>query len=80
MKTPILIINGTKDIQVPVSDVNLLHEANKESQLVIIENMNHVFKEVKSDSREDNIATYKNIELRTMQKLVDVITKIVNLI
>ena len=73
---PILIINGTKDIQVPVSDAELLHKANSASELKIIESMNHVFKEVKGD-RNENIATYSNSELPIMKELITVITKFV---
>tara|TARA_R110002073_G_scaffold40547_5_gene114998 strand:- start:104138 stop:105082 length:945 start_codon:yes stop_codon:yes gene_type:complete len=78
LNIPILIINGTKDIQVPVSDAALLHKANTKSELQLIENMNHVFKEVTVDDRTENIATYTNTDLPTMIELIDVITKFVN--
>lgn len=77
LNIPILIVNGTKDIQVPVLDAELLHNANRESKLEIIENMNHIFKEVKGD-RNENIATYNNGELPIMKELVIVITKFVS--
>lgn len=76
LKMPVLIINGTKDIQVPVSDAELLHKVNNASELQIIEYMNHVFKEVKGD-RNENIATYNNSELPIMTELITVITKFV---
>lgn len=75
---PILIVNGTKDIQVPVTDAKLLHKANNKSQLQLIEDMNHVFKEVKVDDRMQNIATYNNIDLPIIPKLIEVINKFVN--
>ena len=78
LNIPILIINGTKDIQVPVSDAKLLHKANAKSELHLIENMNHVFKEVTVDGRIENIATYSKTDLPTMIELIDVITKFVN--
>lgn len=65
---PILIINGTKDIQVPDSDAKLLHEANPKSELVIIENMNHILKEIKGDSSE-NQESYNKPELPIMPEL-----------
>jgi pimeloyl-ACP methyl ester carboxylesterase len=76
LEMPVLIINGTKDIQVPVSDAELLHKANKTSILQVIEQMNHIFKEVKGD-RNENIATYNNSELPIMNELITVITKFV---
>ena len=77
LNIPILIINGTKDIQVPVLDAELLHKANQKSELQIIEHMNHVFKEVKGD-RNDNLATYYNSELPIMDELITVITNFVS--
>jgi len=76
LEVPVLIINGTNDIQVPVSDAELLHQSNDTSQLEVIEHMNHVFKEVKG-GRNENIAAYNNSELPIMEELITVITKFV---
>ena len=78
LNIPILIVNGTKDIQIPVTDAELLHKANSKSQLQLIENMNHVFKKVMVDDRMKNITTYNNADLPTMLELITVITKFVN--
>jgi len=72
---PILIINGTKDIQVPQSDAELLHKANPKSKLKIIENMNHVFKEIKND--EDNLKSYSNSKLPVVPELIECISKFI---
>ena len=40
---PILIIQGTNDVQVDTSDAMLLSAANPKATLVLIKNMNHVF-------------------------------------
>lgn len=42
LNIPILIVNGTKDLQVPISEAELLKEATSNAQLEIIDNMNHV--------------------------------------
>jgi len=68
LEIPILIINGTKDIQIPESDAKLLHDANPKSELVIIENMNHLFKEIKGDTAE-NMESYNKTELPIMPEL-----------
>ncbi|MCY1225822.1 Alpha/beta hydrolase family protein [compost metagenome] len=70
---PILIINGTKDIQVSVQDAELLHKANPKSELVLIENMNHIFKEIKGDETE-NMQSYTNPDLPVMPELIEKIT------
>jgi len=77
LKIPILIINGTRDIQVQVSEAELLHKANSKSELLIIEDMNHVLKEVKTDDLSENIATYSNTALAIKKELVKEIAKFV---
>ena len=72
---PILLINGTKDIQVPETDAELLHVANPKSELKIIENMNHIFKEITVD--EDNLKSYNNPKLPVIPELINSITKFV---
>lgn len=56
LKIPILIVNGTKDLQIPVKDAELLHKANPKSKLLIIENMNHVIKDIQQP--QDNMKSY----------------------
>lgn len=75
---PILIVNGSRDIQVPASDAVLLHKANGNSKLEIIEDMNHVFRNVPVDDRAQNLETYFNIELPIMKEVVIVISNFVN--
>ena len=38
---PILIIHGEKDSQIPVNEANILHNANKDTKLWIVENADH---------------------------------------
>lgn len=67
---PVLIINGTKDMQVNVSEAELLKKAKPEAQLEIITDMNHIFKEVKADDTASNLATYSNPDLPVKPELV----------
>lgn len=76
LKIPTLIIQGTTDIQVSVDDAKLLSEAKPAAKLVIIENMNHFFKESGSDIQK-NLATYRNPELPLKQEIVDEIISFV---
>ncbi|GET24792.1 alpha/beta hydrolase [Prolixibacter sp. NT017] len=59
LKMPVLIIQGTTDLQVPVSDARLLKAAKPDAQLDIIDNMNHVLKESDND-QQHNLATYRS--------------------
>ncbi len=54
---PVLIINGTTDVQVSVEDARNLHAASPKSQLVIVEGMSHLLKEAPAD-RARNLVLY----------------------
>lgn len=73
---PILIINGTKDIQTTEKEAFLLKEANPKAEMKIIENMNHIFKEIKVDS--ENMKSYSNPDLPIMTQLTTEIIDFLN--
>lgn len=54
LNIPILVINGTKDLQVSETEAKLLKEANKDATLKIIENMNHVLVTIDGDDLENS--------------------------
>lgn len=72
---PSLVINGTKDIQVPVEEAKALHQANPESELAIIEKMNHILKHIERD--EDNFKSYSSPDFPLSEELVNIITDFV---
>ncbi|UFH35662.1 alpha/beta hydrolase [Flavobacterium acetivorans] len=72
LQIPVLILNGTKDLQVTVSEAELLKKAKPEAKLAIIEDMNHIFKEIKGDDSE-NMKSYTDPNLRLTDKLVTTI-------
>ncbi len=65
---PVLIIQGTTDIQVSTDDAERMASKNERVELKIIEGMNHVFREVSVD-RTVNMATYGNASLPIMVEL-----------
>ncbi|MBY7142178.1 alpha/beta hydrolase [Virgibacillus sp. NKC19-3] len=67
---PTLLVNGDRDIQVPVSEAETLYEAKDDSELIIIEDLNHVLKEAPED-REGNVATYADPNLPLADGLMD---------
>ena len=69
LKIPIVIVQGTTDLQVQVKDAELLHAASEGSRYILIEGMNHIFKMAPSD-REKNIETYSKPELPILQELI----------
>jgi pimeloyl-ACP methyl ester carboxylesterase len=73
LSIPVLIIQGTKDVQVSVDDATRLNKANSKSQLVLIEKMNHIFRIVEGD-KTANIKTYSDATLPIADELVKSIT------
>ncbi|GET34311.1 alpha/beta hydrolase [Prolixibacter bellariivorans] len=59
LKIPVLILQGTTDLQVPVSDARILKAAKPDAKLVVIDNMNHVMK-ASDNNQQHNLATYGN--------------------
>ncbi|MEO8932841.1 MAG: alpha/beta hydrolase [Xanthomarina sp.] len=51
---PTLIINGTKDLQVPVEEAMRLKEASNEGSILLINNMNHVMFTIEGDDLENS--------------------------
>jgi hypothetical protein len=70
LKTHVLIIQGTTDIQVTPEDAKILASGKKRAKLVIIEKMNHVLKECIID-RPENMATYTNPVLPLKPELME---------
>ncbi|MGP4107648.1 alpha/beta fold hydrolase [Virgibacillus sp. L01] len=70
LEIPTLIVNGDNDIQVPVKEAQLLKNANKMSELLVVEKMNHVLKEAPKDS-QGNMEAYSNPELPLASGLMD---------
>lgn len=72
VEVPTLIVTGTKDLQIPVSNAKALHNAKKDSELVIIEQMNHVLKHIEHDA--DNMRSYQSPGFPVSKRLIEVIS------
>ncbi|MBU3178604.1 alpha/beta hydrolase [Clostridium estertheticum] len=59
---PLLIIQGTTDLQVNVDDATVLKNSNPDAVLKIIDGMNHVLKDAPIE-QEKNLKTYGNPKL-----------------
>lgn len=74
---PILILQGTTDIQVDISQADKLEAANPISKKKVIDGMNHVLKESVADKNQ-NLQTYSNPVLPLKKGLVDIIASFIN--
>ena len=76
VQSPILIVQGTTDLQIQVEDAKKLAAANSNSELVIIEGMNHILKEAEAH-RFLNLRTYGDPNLKLKQGLIESITSFI---
>ncbi len=77
LSIPILVIQGTNDIQVSEEDAKLLVASNPKAKLVLIKNMNHIFRIIEGDA-EANIATYNKSSLPISDEMVKSIISFIN--
>ena len=68
LNIPVLIVQGNTDIQVSITEAEILHDAAEGSQFVVIKNMNHVLKTCKSTEIKQQMETYADPELPLSKK------------
>jgi len=76
LTVPVLVLQGSNDLQVPESDARLLHEALPASRLVVIRSMNHILKSSPSEPMA-NYATYLDPALPLAPGLVSALVDFV---
>ncbi len=76
LKMPVLIIQGTTDLQVSVQNAHWLKAADPAATLVIVDQMNHVLKHTGLDTKE-NMGTYTNPAIPIMTEMVKAMEKFV---
>jgi uncharacterized protein len=70
LSCPVLILQGTCDMQVKPVDAENLHNANKKSVLDIIPLMTHTLKNTGADCKDENGKTYTDASLPLNKELV----------
>lgn len=76
LRKPVLILQGTTDIQVGVEDARLLQKAMPSAQMVLIEGMNHILKNAEADPAK-NMQTYSQPELPINNELIETISSFI---
>jgi pimeloyl-ACP methyl ester carboxylesterase len=75
LTVPVLIVQGTTDIQVSGEDARLLHQARPDATLVLIDGANHVFKPVRESSQAAQLPSYTDPTLAIVTELPDAIER-----
>jgi len=77
MKVPVLIIQGTTDVQTSVADAEKLKKAKSDAVLITVKGMNHIMKEAPVD-KDQNMATYGNPSLPLKAELIPDLVDFIN--
>lgn len=77
LKIPVLIIQGTTDLQVSTHDAELLKKAKPDAKLLEIEGMNHILKEAPAGKNE-NFITYTKPDLPLKEEVMKAIIPFVS--
>jgi len=76
LEMPVLIINGTKDLQVSATEAQLLKTHKTDAELVIVENMNHLLFEINGDDLV-NTKSYNEMNHPIMPEVVEVMVNFI---
>jgi len=77
VKCPILIVQGTTDMQVSVDNATKLKSAKSSATLLIVRGMSHILKDGPPE-REANLATYKDPNLPLNTEMVTGVVDFIN--
>lgn len=77
LKLPILLIQGKKDLQMDTIQALNLKAAQPKAELVFLPLMNHIFRDVESNTPQLNMATYSNTEEPIDSQFVEAVVKFV---
>jgi pimeloyl-ACP methyl ester carboxylesterase len=77
IRVPVLIVQGTNDLQVSLEDATHLKNANASAELAPIPHMNHVFRDIADHDDVRNASSYADASIPIDPALAESITKFV---
>jgi pimeloyl-ACP methyl ester carboxylesterase len=78
LRIPVLIVQGTTDLQVTMTDAEKLTDALPKATFEMVQDMNHVLKNCKSKEQAEQMATYRDASLPLNEDLVKSVVAFVN--
>lgn len=78
LKVPLLVVQGTTDIQINLNDAMKLSTSNFSAKLAIIKDMNHVLKPCASFDQQAQMMTYINSSIALAPTLVPTLVEFLN--
>jgi len=77
LQIPVLIINGTNDVQIDTKEAEDLKKAKPDAKLLLIKNMNHVLRIIESTDALENTKSYNEANRPISQELTNVIVEFI---
>lgn len=77
LTVPVLVVQGTTDVQVSAADAERLAKGNPRAQRELVDGMNHVLKEVREASQQT--ASYSDPSLALHPRLVEALSRFLGL-
>ncbi|PWK59667.1 alpha/beta hydrolase [Roseicyclus mahoneyensis] len=77
VERPMLVVQGTRDLQVSVADARMLADAAPDATLALLPDVNHVLKTVASEDPLANLATYADPNIPIAPSVLDAVTDFV---
>ena len=74
IQAPILILNGTKDLQIPVTEAERLKAANENAEIKIIENVNHMLFEIEGSDLENSKSYNESFRKISTELITSIVT------
>lgn len=74
VEVPMLVVQGTRDLQVGEADARILADAAPNATLALVSDINHVLKVVTSDDPLANLATYADPNLPIAPAVLEAVT------
>ena len=78
LQMPVLIINGDNDLQVNTNEAEKLKAAKTDAELVIIENMNHIYRIIHKNDDIANQKSYNEPQRPISHEMVEQISNFIN--
>lgn len=76
LAVPVLIVQGTTDVQIAVDEAHRLKNANPKADVAIIKGMNHVLKAVEGDLAQQ-VSSYSDPKLPVVRELIERVSEFV---
>lgn len=74
---PVLVLQGSLDLQVKEIDAEILHKSASQSRLLKLKNGNHILKKMETSKKSENLSSYANPDLPLHPALISALASFI---